>query len=368
MNDLLNDLFNPQVKAETEQSNVTEFKPSAKKGKGGVYTAIIRFIPNPKDPNGKSIIQKYTTTILNPLTNAWRTIDNPSSVGQPDPLVDTFFKLRNSQNAQQKESSKQFSRRKSYASLVQVIKCDCEEGLDNKILVWRYGQKVHDKIVAEMNPPLGQPVNPFDPIHGRLFQVKVVEVSGFNNYDQSMFFDAPQQNGMRVIHNGAPIIVDEKFASTEQGRSFVLNYLNENCPDMEVYEYHPWDEQTTKFVDDMIQLYTTGVMPQTVPQATASLSDMLTKQNNSVQTPVTQSAPQTTDLASLGLQLGVSVPDSTPAVGQPQGTGSLNVGIDQSELDAILSSNSGVSQNRGSEDSGIGALGSLDDILNGNMM
>ena len=187
--DILNDLFNPQVKAETETGNVTEFKPSAKKGQAGVYTAIIRFIPNPEDPSGKSIIQKYTTTVQSPITNSWRTIDNPSTVGQPDPLVDMFFKLRNSKNVADQENAKNFSRRKSFASLIQVIKCDIDPSLENKILVWRYGQKIYDKIVGEMNPPMGTPRNPFDPIHGRLFSVKVVEVSGFNNYDQSGFFD-----------------------------------------------------------------------------------------------------------------------------------------------------------------------------------
>lgn len=365
--DVLNDLFNPQVKAETEQGNVTEFKPSAKKGQAGVYSAIIRFIPNPNDPSNKSIIQKYTTTILNPITNSWRTIDNPSTIGAPDPLVDTFFRFRNSKNAAEQEKSKQFSRRKSFASLVQIIKCDSEPALTNKILVWRYGQKIYDKIVNEMNPPMGDPRNPFDPIHGRLFQVKVVEVSGFNNYDQSQFFDLAGQNGMRITVNDQTVIVDEKFATNEKGRQLVLKYLQDNCPDMSLYEFHPWDEETSKFVDNMIQLYTTGgITGQTASQATASLSDMLTKQNNNVQT----ATPKVEQIGSgisgvatdLGLQLGLnSVSSETPA--SPK----LDVGIDESELDAILNSNSsGNSSSKGSEDS-IG-LGSLDDILNGNML
>ena len=354
MTDVLNDLFNPQVKAETENQNVTEFKPSAKKGKAGVYTAIIRFIPNPKDPSGKSIIQKYTTSIQNPLTNTWRTVDNPSTIGNPDPLVDTFFRLRNSKNAQDQEKSKNFSRRKSFASLVQVIKCEVEPHLENKILVWRYGQKVYDKIVNEMNPPMGDPRNPFDPIHGRLFNVKVVEVSGFNNYDQSEFFDLQGQNGMRVTDkSGKVAIVDDKFAASEKGRAFVLDFLNENCPDMTIYEFQPWDEETTKFVDNMIQLYTTGGMTnQNVSQATASLSDMLTSQNSQ---PATQ--PASIDDLQLGLSTVSATKSSDPVV---------DTGIDTSELDDILNSNSSASASKGSED--LSGLGTLDDILNGNML
>lgn len=355
MTDVLNDLFHPQVKTETEQQNVTEFKPSAKKGKAGVYTAVIRFIPNPTDPSGKSIIQKYTTTIQNPLTNSWRTIDNPSTVGNPDPIVDTFFKLRNSKNATDNEKAKNFSRRKSYASLIQVIKCESEPQLENKILVWRYGQKIYEKLVNEMNPPIGDPRNPFDPIHGHLFNVKVQEKSGFNNYDQSMFIDAGEQNGMRIIVNDQVHVVTDKLAANEKGRQLVLNYLNDNCPDMTPYEFHPWDEETTKFVDQMIQFYTSsGVTNQDVPQASASFTEMLTQQNSA---PV-QATPGNT----AGLQLGLE--NITPTQSSDN---TVDTGIDTSELDAILNSNSPATSSVGGSEDTTG-LGTLDDILNGNML
>lgn len=357
MTDVLNDLFHPQIKTETEQQNVTEFKPSAKKGKAGIYTAVIRFIPNPVDPSGKSIIQKYTTTIQNPLTSSWRTIDNPSTVGNPDPIVDTFFKLRNSKNAADNEKSKNFSRRKSYASLVQVIKCESEPQLENKILVWRYGQKIYEKLVNEMNPPIGDPRNPFDPIHGHLFNVKVQEKSGFNNYDQSMFIDAGEQNGMRIIINDQIHVVTDKLAASEQGRQLVLNYLTENCPDMTPYEFHPWDEETTKFVDDMIKFYTSdGITNQGVSQASASFTEMLSQQNSN---PVTE-IQQPVDTS--GLQLGLE--NITPS---QSSNPTVDTGIDTSELDAILNSNSSaVSSVNGTENST--NLGSLDEILNGNML
>lgn len=361
--DVLNDLFNPKVKVETEQANVTEFKPSSKKGTAGIYTAVIRFIPNPTDPAGKSIIQKYTTTLMNPYTNSYHTIDNPSSVGEPDPIVDMFFKLRKSSSQLDVEKSKYFSRRKSYASLIQVIKCDSEKNLEGKILVWRYGVKIFDKICQEMNPPIGDPRNPFDPVNGRLFNVKVTEVSGFNNYDQCQFLDLPaSQSGMRIEINGKTIIVTQEIAENEQGRTAVFNYLKENCPDTTPYEYHSWDAKTTQIVDEIIRIYSGQAgqaATESYQQSAASLSDMMSQQSSAPAQRQQEPTPTTDPLS--GLNLGVDVVNETTT------TGATNVDLSNSDLNAILNANSGV---KGSEDSGNNSgvnLGSLDDILNGNM-
>ena len=92
MSDILDDLFNASPTIEVEQQAITEFKPAAKKGQGQIYEAVIRFIPNPEDPMNKSIVSKNTVFLKNPLTNAQMEVDAPSTIGQPDPLQDTFFK------------------------------------------------------------------------------------------------------------------------------------------------------------------------------------------------------------------------------------------------------------------------------------
>ena len=145
MSDILDDLFNASPTIEVEQQAITEFKPAAKKGHGQIYEAVIRFLPNPEDPTNKSIVSKNTVFLKNPLTNSQMEIDAPSTIGQPDPLQDTFFKLRNSDNPILKENSKNFSRRQRYASLIQVLDCKSEPALVGKILVWRYGIKIHEK-------------------------------------------------------------------------------------------------------------------------------------------------------------------------------------------------------------------------------
>ena len=94
MSDILDDLFNASPTIEVEQQAITEFKPAAKKGQGQIYEAVIRFLPNPEDPTNKSIVSKNTVFLKNPLTNAQMEVDAPSTIGQPDPLQDTFFSFK----------------------------------------------------------------------------------------------------------------------------------------------------------------------------------------------------------------------------------------------------------------------------------
>jgi len=158
-------------------------------------------------------------------------IDCPSTVGQPDPLQTTFFALRNSANPILQENSKQFSRKQRYASLVQILSCESEPALVNKILVWRYGFKIHEKIQNEMNPPMGEPKNPFNMLTGRPFSVVVKEVSGYQNYDASGFFDLGlPDSAMRMIvpnAQGQPQVyaVTPETVANAQGKQMVFDYL-----------------------------------------------------------------------------------------------------------------------------------------------
>ena len=130
------DFFNvaKPVVQEQQTAPLTEFRPNPKKGQGGVFEAVVRFLPNPKDPQNKSIITKYYAYIEHPTTQVKKNIDCPSTVGQPDPIQNTFFALRNSANPVLQENSKQFSRKQQSASLVQVISCKSDPSLVNTFL------------------------------------------------------------------------------------------------------------------------------------------------------------------------------------------------------------------------------------------
>ncbi|WQJ53952.1 MAG: single strand DNA binding protein [Wendovervirus sonii] len=252
------------------QAPVTEFKPNPKKGQNGVFKAVIRFIPNPINKTEKSIIKKYTVYLTNPITKAAKTVDCPCTVSEPDIIQSTFFELRNSANSVLQENAKMFSHKLNYASIIQVISCESDPSLVNKFLVWKYGMKVHEKIQTEMFPPMGESRDPFNLISGRPFMVQVKEIGGYPNYDACQFVDiAPEQSGMRIVSTDAVgqqsiSVVTANTIANAQGKELVFNYIMNNMPNMDKYEYHPWTPEVTEFVNQCIQIYTN---PQATLQA-----------------------------------------------------------------------------------------------------
>ena len=57
------------------------------------------------------------------------------------------------------------------------------------MFLYKYGKKIHDKILAAMQPEFDDetPVNPFDLWEGANFKLKIRTVAGYWNYDASEF-------------------------------------------------------------------------------------------------------------------------------------------------------------------------------------
>lgn len=372
--DLLDELFNAAPTIQVDQQVVTEWKPAAKKGHGQVYDAVIRFIPNPEDPSNKSIVSKNTVFLKNPYTNAQMEVDCPSTIGQPDILQDTFFQLRNSENPILKENSKNFSRRQRYASLVQILSCKSEPQLVGKILVWRYGIKIHEKIYNEMNPPMGTPRNPFNMFVGRPMYVKVKLVSGFNNFDDSQFIDLePAQGALRIATKNAQgnevwqSITQDVVASNPNVKPLILNYLKENCPSLEPFEFHPWTSEITNFVNTCIKIYTN---PQSSMQAAVGGAPMQANPYMSAPAmtpqvmPATQAAPAVVNPAQTPSIAGLEMGSDPASMAQttPGGFNAASIpGVGNGELDSILNAGTPAAP------ANPAANMSLDDVLTGIM-
>lgn len=354
--------FNAKPAVQEQQNVVTEFKPNPKKGQNGVFKAIVRFIPNPSDPANKSILSKYIVYLDNPVTKKSYTLDCPSSVGAQDPLQNTFFTLRNSANPVLQENAKKFSRKQQYASIVQVLQCESDPSLVGKMLPWRYGIKIYEKINTEMNPPMGEGRNPFNLFSGRPFSVNVKEVAGFPNYDSCQFFDlAIEQSGMRIIQPDAQgvlttTVVTANTIATPQGKELVFNYINENAPDMSRYEYHEWTAEQSNFVNECIQIYSN---PQATIQAvSASQNPGMTPVQ---QTPVAAQAAKQPQQAAP--QMGFEMPQiNLNSVPQPQ----ANDGFQSLQMNADV--NALLNNNAADKKQAAPAVGlDLADVLNGQM-
>lgn len=225
-------------------------------------------------------------------------VDCPSTIGQPSSLQNTFFALRNSSNPILQENSKQFSRKQRYASLIQVLTCKSDPSLVNKILVWRYGYKIHEKISGEMNPPMGEPKNPFNMFTGRPFSVIVKEVGGYNNFDSCQFFDCNSQEGaMRMLMPDAQGVVQTynvtlETIATPEGKQMVFDYLKNNAPSLDPYEYHPWTPEVEEFVNTCIQIYSSPQQTVNAVAASQNPGGMMQMPSMSQQGPAAQPVPQ----------------------------------------------------------------------------
>ena len=306
-NDNFNDLFNPQVEMGGTTTQSDDYQVSADKGKNGVYQSVIRFIPWHQNPQ-KSIQEKWVSWLVDPITQKGRFVDCPSSIGKPSLLQDMYWKLKKSESIQEQKKADIFSRRHNFSALIQVIKDDNQPELEGKIMIYKFGKKIWEKINAELKPIIGEPHNPFDLLHAKVFTLVVTKVSGFNNYDQSKFVDKviplciPDATGKLVPIN----------ASTD--KTLVYNFLKDNSPDLAKAGFKEWDNDTHEYVN--------GVITAVTGRAPASNNMSSINENIHQNNPTTSSKSNNSGISSTE----ISLEDLT------NGNNSYNVGIGNIDL------------------------------------
>mgnify|MGYP006228218203 FL=1 len=112
-----------------------------------------------------------------------------TTLGQKDPVSDLNRELWNSGNDSDKEIARKQKRKLSYYSNIYVVKDEMNPENEGKVFLYKYGKKIHDKIVAAAQPEFEdeQAINPFDLWKGADFRLKICKVAGFWNYDKSGF-------------------------------------------------------------------------------------------------------------------------------------------------------------------------------------
>lgn len=159
--------------------------------KAGNGYAVIRFLPAAegedvpfvriwdhgfKGPAGQWYIEKSLTTL-----------------GEKDPVSEYNSQLWNNGTESGKEQARQQKRRLTYTANIYVIKDSANPENEGKVMLFKFGKKIWDKINAAMNPEFEdeKPTNPFDLWEGANFKLKIRNVEGYRNYDKSEF-DKPE--------------------------------------------------------------------------------------------------------------------------------------------------------------------------------
>ena len=148
--------------------------------------AVIRFLPAPE---GETVpwAKVYSHAFQGP--GGWYIENSLTTLNEKDPVGEINRKLWNSGSDEDKETARKQKRKLQYYSNIYVVKDPKHPENEGKVFLYKYGKKIHDKIIAAMQPEFQDetPVNVFDLWEGANFKLKIKKVAGYWNYDSSEF-------------------------------------------------------------------------------------------------------------------------------------------------------------------------------------
>ena len=149
--------------------------------------AVIRFLPAPE---GETIpwAKLYSHAFQGP--GGWYIENSLTTLNEKDPVGEVNRRLWNSGSDEDKETARKQKRKwLQYYSNIYVVKDPKHPENEGKVFLYKYGKKIHDKILAAMQPEFQDetPVNVFDLWEGANFKLKIKKVAGYWNYDSSEF-------------------------------------------------------------------------------------------------------------------------------------------------------------------------------------
>jgi hypothetical protein len=204
---------------------------------GGLGISIVRFLPPPPGEDS-AFIKIYNHGFQ--VNGKWLIENCPTSLGDNCEICSRNSVLWNSGVDANKKIASARKRKLNFYSNILVIKNPANPELENKVMLFRYGKKIFDKIMSAMRPEFSDdiPVDPFCMWNGADFKIKVktVKESGnnnsFPNYDDSVFMspaaisddDEELEKIWKQCHSLQELISPDKFKSPEE-LTKRLNYV-----------------------------------------------------------------------------------------------------------------------------------------------
>jgi len=179
----------------TERTEDTRFwQPEVDKSGNGM--AVIRFLPPPAVDGDDSLpwVRLFSHGFKGP-SGKWYIENSLTTLNQKDPVSEYNTKLWNESdddNSPQRKQVRSQKRKLVYISNIYVISDPKHPENEGKVFLFKFGKKIFDKISMLMDPEFegDTPVNPFDFWKGANFKMRIRNVEGYRNYDQSTF-DSP---------------------------------------------------------------------------------------------------------------------------------------------------------------------------------
>jgi len=156
--------------------------------KAGNGSAVIRFLPH-KETGGVPWVQEFKHSFKGP-TGTWLIETCPTTLKKKCPICEENTKLWNSGYERDKGTASAQKRKVYYYSNIYVMNDPGNPENNNKVKIFRYGQKIFEKLNALSFPEFEdqKPINPFHFMHGATFRLRFKKgANGFRSYDHSDF-------------------------------------------------------------------------------------------------------------------------------------------------------------------------------------
>lgn len=234
------------------------------KDENGTGAAVIRFLP---ESEGSELpwVQYWDHFFKGP-TGQWYVEKSLTTLGQPDPVFESNGRLYNSGLDSNKELAGKRKRKLNYVSNVMIISDPANPENEGKVLWFKYGKKIHDKIMRAVKPEFDdqKPVDVFDFIDGANFRIRVTKGDGgWPNYDASQFdppsplseSDEQLEAVYNKLHDLRQFVDPSTFKSYEELKSRLATVLGtpsdggtQTMDQMEMVgsETPPWSEREEK--------------------------------------------------------------------------------------------------------------------------
>ena len=204
---LQNELEKLNSPAQTSSFQDDRFwKPELDKSGNGY--AVFRFLPQ---PDGEELpwVRLWNHAFKGP--GGWYIENSLTTINKKDPVSEYNTELWNSGNESDKDIARKQKRVLKYYANIYVVSDTKHPENEGKIMLFRFGKKIFDKITEAMKPEFEdeKPINPFDFWEGANFKLKIRKVDGYWNYDKSEF-DSP--SAIKDNDDSIQQIWDKQFA------------------------------------------------------------------------------------------------------------------------------------------------------------
>ena len=203
--------------------------------KAGNAFAVIRFLPA-CDGEDMPFVKLYSHAFQGP--GGWYIENSLTTLGQQDPLGEYNRELWNSGDESLKEQVRKQKRKLQYYANIYIVKDPSNPENEGQVKLFRFGKKIHDKIMDAVNGDElegREGFNPFDFWSGADFKLRMKKVAGYPNYDSSEFhspgtldeLDDPQLESIwNRQHLLQPLVAPDQFKSYDALKTRLDTVLN----------------------------------------------------------------------------------------------------------------------------------------------